>query len=82
MTINEGTVLKPMDLINLGFKECANIEQVYRFASRKDITSVVLTDYNNRGHIFLVNDDCTLLYRKPFIRELDGILFESNINND
>jgi hypothetical protein len=78
VVIEEGTVMNAIDLINLGFKECADLEQVHRFLDRDDITSVVLTDYNNRSHIFFVNPDRTVTYFKPFVRELDQLLFESN----
>lgn len=81
LTINKGAIFEPMELVNLGFKQCTSVEKVQTFLERDDVTSVVLTDYNNRNHIFFLNqEDRHLSYFKPFEKELDGILFESTIN--
>ncbi|MEX3623529.1 hypothetical protein [Viridibacillus arvi] len=76
MHIMDNVIFTPTDLVNLGFKECPNEKSVYNFLTKGRFTTVVLTDYNWKQHIFFINPDLSLTYFKPFIEELDHLLFE------
>lgn len=83
MQIVVNSIIQPSDLVLLGFKETRNKMPkevaVMLFEHLEGVRSVVLTDFNNKMHIFFIEQESQQLkYFQPFIESLDRILFTIN----